>query len=480
VRLFNTLTREIETVRPADGRRLGLYCCGPTVYGPAHIGNFRTFVLQDVLRRALEFHARRNGWSVLHVRNLTDVDDKTIRDSQAAGQSLEDFTGHWTRKFHEDCARLNLLPPHHEPSATGHIAEQVALIEALLRKGNAYVAADGSVYFRIASFAGYGRLSHLDRRTLSTGASGVASAIAADEYDKEGASDFALWKAWRAEDGPVKWPGPKGAADGRPGWHIECSAMSCKYLGPTFDLHSGGEDLIFPHHENEIAQSECGYGEGPFARHWFHCSHLLVDGRKMSKSLGNFHLLDDIVAHGHTPIAFRFALLSGYYRQKLNFTWNSVQAAESALASLAKLERTLLAAAGPEAASLPASTSDLGPFSSFWENLCDDLNTPAALGALFEARARIEASKPDAATARAILPCLFAVLDILGVPRSGPAVEESRPSAPPEVAALALQRWEAKQRKDFAAADRLRGEIAALGWRMLDSKTDYRLEPEVR
>jgi cysteinyl-tRNA synthetase len=474
VRLFNTLSRSLEEVRPADGKRIGYYCCGPTVYGPAHIGNFRTFVLQDVLRRVLEEHAAANGWSVLHVRNLTDVDDKTIRGSQESGMSLEDFTARWTRLFHEDCDKLLLLRPHHEPSATRHIAEQVALIEALLRNGNAYVASDGSVYFRIVSFAGYGRLSRLDKRELATGASGVASAVAADEYDKEGASDFALWKAWRPEDGPVKWKGPQGAADGRPGWHIECSAMSCKYLGASFDLHSGGEDLIFPHHENEIAQSECGYGQAPFARIWFHCSHLMVEGRKMSKSLGNFVLLKDVLERGFSPVAFRYVLFSGHYRQKLNFTWDSMRAAESALAGLAKLERFLVERAGPAAASVQVEPG-WGSFAGVWEALAEDLNTPAALGSLFAARNRLEASKLDAAGAARELAALRRVLRVLGLPTAPDP--EPVAEAPEEVRALAEARWAAKQRKDFAEADRLRGEIAGKGWRMLDSKTGYRLEP---
>jgi cysteinyl-tRNA synthetase len=442
------------------------------VYGPAHIGNFRTFVLQDVLRRALEDLGGTLGWTVLHVRNLTDVDDKTIRDSQAAGQPLAEFTQHWTAKFHADCDRLNLLRPHHEPSATGHIAEQVALIESLLRKGNAYVAGDGSVYFRIASFGGYGRLSRLDKRELIPGASGVASAIAADEYEKEGASDFALWKAWRAEDGPVRWPGPRGASDGRPGWHIECSAMSCKYLGATFDLHSGGEDLVFPHHENEIAQSECGYEAAPFSRHWFHCSHLQVDGKKMSKSLGNFHLLDDVLARGHSAAAFRYVLFSGHYRQKLNFTWDSMRAAESALGGLAKLERFLEERAGGAAANSPIP--GWGEFQAVWEHLADDLNTPAALGVLFAARARIEASKPDQQAASDQLAALRRVLRVFGLPQAAPA--QAPEVVPDAVRLLAEARWAAKQARDFQAADRVRGEIAALGWQMLDGKGSYRLE----
>lgn len=291
--LHDTLTRTERELSPSDGKTFRFYCCGPTVYGPAHIGNFRTFVLQDVFRRTLE----TGGTRTLHVRNLTDVDDKTIRDSQSAGKSLKDFTAFWTEKFHTDCKALALLPPHIEPSAIEHIPQQIAMISALVEKGHAYPSGDGSVYFKISSFPDYGKLSRLDTRELDLGKTQNARANA-DEYEKDSISDFVLWKARRDEDGENFWPSPWG--DGRPGWHLECSAMIQEYLGESFDLHGGGEDLVFPHHENEIAQSQCACG-GNFAAHWFHSTHLLVDGGKMSKSKGNLYTLEDLEEKASLP-----------------------------------------------------------------------------------------------------------------------------------------------------------------------------------
>jgi cysteinyl-tRNA synthetase len=284
--LFDTMTRVPVELVPMDGREFRFYCCGPTVYGPAHIGNFRTFVLQDVFRRVLEL----GGLKVKHVRNLTDVDDKTIRVSQEVGKSLTEFTAGWTEKFHADCRALHCLEPHVEPGAVDHIPQQIAMIATLERDGHAYKAADGSVYFRVASFPEYGRLSRLKERELRMGTS-----VADDEYERDTLADFALWKARKAEDGVNFWESPWG--EGRPGWHLECSAMIREYLGDTIDLHSGGVDLVFPHHENEIAQSECCTGH-EFCRHWFHVTHLLVDGAKMSKSLGNLYTLDELWRRG--------------------------------------------------------------------------------------------------------------------------------------------------------------------------------------
>jgi cysteinyl-tRNA synthetase len=319
MRLFDTLSREARPLAPLDGRSFRFYCCGPTVYGPAHIGNFRTFVMQDVMRRALE----TGGMATLHVRNITDVDDKTIRDSQAKGEKLGDFTARWTQRFHVDCEKLNLLPPHIEPGAVEHIPQQIAMIEALVKKGHAYASDDGSVYFRIASFPGYGRLSRLDERELELGKTQNARS-SSDEYEKDGLADFVLWKGRRPEDGENFWESPWG--EGRPGWHLECSAMIREYLGDSFDLHSGGVDLVFPHHENEIAQSECACG-GHFAAHWFHITHLVVDGRKMSKSLGNLYTLDDLAERGFSAMEVRYVLIGAHYRKPLNFTISSLEGA---------------------------------------------------------------------------------------------------------------------------------------------------------
>ena len=269
INLYNTLTRTVESLEPMDGQCLRFYCCGPTVYGRAHVGNFRTFVMQDVFRRVVE----AAGMKTQHVRNITNVDDKTIRGSIEAGQSLEEFTEHWTQLHQADCETLAMLPPHEEPSAIAHVPEQIELIGQLMEKDLAYQSDNGSIYYRIAAFEEYGKLCHLNKDDVRHNADRRLNT--ADEYDKENASDFALWKIWREEDGDNAWDSPWGR--GRPGWHIECSAMSMKYLGESFDLHSGGVDLIFPHHENEIAQSE-GVTGTTFARHWFHVAHLKVEG----------------------------------------------------------------------------------------------------------------------------------------------------------------------------------------------------------
>ncbi|HEY4989189.1 MAG TPA: cysteine--tRNA ligase, partial [Opitutaceae bacterium] len=292
IKLFDSLTREIRELQPGDPDGVfRFYNCGPTVWAPAHIGNFRTFVINDVLRRLLELQFPGR---VKHVRNLTDVDDRTIGQARAEGRPLAEITAKWTKLFQADCIALNCLPPHVEPAATGHIPEQVDMIDVLMRKGNAYRAADGSVYFKITSFPGYGALSRIKERELKV----TNSVFDADHKDDVG--DFALWKAYKPEDdGDVRWPGPEGAAAGRPGWHIECSAMIKKHLGVTIDLHTGGVDLLFPHHENEIAQSQCCNGV-TFSRHWYHSEHLLSDGTTMSKSKGNYFTLGDLVAKGYS------------------------------------------------------------------------------------------------------------------------------------------------------------------------------------
>ena len=461
--LFDTLSRTIRPVVPLDGHTLRFYCCGPTVYGPAHIGNFRTFVMQDVFRRVVE----GAGQPTRHVRNLTDVDDKTIRGALADGRSLHAFTAIWRDKFHADCAALGCLPPHVEPSAVDHIPQQIAMIGKLMAGGHAYAAEDGSVYFKLSSFPAYGRLSHLDSRELRHGAT-----VASDEYesDKEGVADFALWKARKPEDGDNHWPSPWG--DGRPGWHLECSAMALEYLGETFDLHSGGVDLVFPHHENEIAQSECCTGQ-PLCAHWFHITHLLVDGRKMSKSLGNLYTLDQLAAMGHDAMAVRWVLLNGHYRQPLNFTLDNLAGARSALGKLAKFAAALEArAAGTPAA--PRLTAAIHPA---WDALLDDLNGPKALGQLFtliSESAPASLSPADAADTLAGLRWLTGTVLGLTLPNLPDAATTE---VPPDIRALADRRWAARTAKDWAAADSLRADLAARGWSMKDGKEGYTLTP---
>jgi cysteinyl-tRNA synthetase len=452
IRLFDSMSRELRELKPshADGV-FRFYNCGPTVYAPAHIGNFRTFVVNDVIRRLLELEF--GAAKVKHVRNLTDVDDKTIKRAREEGRPLGDVTQQWTAKFHADCDALHCLRPHVEPTATGHIREQVDMIDVLMQKGNAYRAADGSVYFKVSSFDSYGRLSRVKDRELQLGSALGGKVHAADADEKEDVSDFALWKAHKPEDGANAWDSPWGR--GRPGWHIECSAMSKKHLGETIDLHTGGVDLLFPHHENEIAQSECCNGR-EFSRHWYHSEHLLVDGKKMSKSLGNLYTLDELVAKGHSPMALRYALLAGHPRKQLNFTLESLHAAEKALATLRAYRATL-----------PASGITHDTFGHVFTALHDDLNTPAALGALFS----IVNKKEIQADAASFDRVMFA----LGLKLDAPAAPKAE--APADIKALAEKRWAAKAAKDFASADALRKEIAAAGWTMLDRKDGYSLEP---
>jgi cysteinyl-tRNA synthetase len=463
MRLFDTLTRTERDLHPTDGKTFRFYCCGPTVYGPAHIGNFRTFVLQDVLRRTLE----TGGTRTLHVRNITDVDDKTIRDSQKAGQSLSDFTRGWTAKFHTDCEALGLLQPHIEPAAVEHIPQQVAMIQTLITKGHAYTSGDGSVYFKISSFPSYGRLSRLDERELDLGKT-QATRSTADEYEKDSLSDFVLWKGRKAEDGANFWPSPWG--EGRPGWHLECSAMIQEYLGDSFDLHSGGVDLVFPHHENELAQSACACG-GHFAAHWFHLAHLLVDGGKMSKSLGNLYTLTDLAEKGFTAMEVRYVLIGAHYRKPLNFTLDSLSGAHEALAKLAKGAR-LLAAKIPEGHVL--TSADFGPFQAAWDSLNDDLNTPGTLGGIFTGLR--EALKLEATEAAAALAGFHRILRALGL--TLPAEPTTVISEIPEsIRTLAESRWQARLAKDWPATDALRAELTALGWLMKDGKETYTLDP---
>jgi cysteinyl-tRNA synthetase len=462
IRLFDSLTRELRELQPSqpDGV-FRMYCCGPTVYGPVHIGNFRTFLIQDVLRRLLELEFGPD--KVKHVRNITDVDDRTIEQARREKRPLAEITKKWTDKFHADCRALKLLPmdpPHAEPKATEHIAEQVQMIDELLAKGLAYVAPDGSVYFKIAAFPAYGALSRIKERELK------ATVTAADDDHKDDASDFALWKAYKPEeDGDVKWPGPRGAAAGRPGWHIECSAMSRKHLGDTIDLHSGGEDLLFPHHENEIAQSEGCTGH-LLSHHWFHSKFLLVDDKKMSKSLGNLYTLDDLTAKGFSPMAVRYALLSGHPRKQLNFTLDSLHAAQSALDTLQAYYQNLVQIREAIRHAPPTDS-----FAEVWVALRDDLNLPAALGALFSCTKRLRPETTAPGDQQAFVRVAWA----LGFLIEAQFKEEH--IVPDEVHSLAETRWAARQAKDFKTADALRKELAAAGWAMLDGKDGYKLEP---
>ncbi|MGK0184988.1 MAG: cysteinyl-tRNA synthetase [Verrucomicrobiales bacterium] len=480
--LNDTLTRSKREVYAEDGETLRFYCCGPTVYGPAHIGNFRTFIVQDTFRRVAEL----SGLKTKHVRNITDVDDKTIRESVREGKSLKDFTGYWRGLFDRDCAALNLLTPHIEPSAVEHIPEQVALIEKLVTSGHAYQGNDGSVYFKVSAFEGYGKLSHLENRELKLG----ASANDSDEYEKESLADFALWKARKPEDGDNFWESPWG--QGRPGWHLECSAMGMKYLSESFDLHAGGVDLCFPHHDNEIAQSEAATGK-TFSRHWFHSEHLMVEGQKMSKSLKNLYTLDDInhgrrdgidgAAPGYSAAELRFEMLSGYYRQKMNFTWDGLRAARINLERIAAFVHLLEALSGRAmsdyAATLATSATDAGAFSDAWAALLDDLNTPSALGLLNSAMKPLEkrASSGDVSAEEAgeLLDGLSLLVHAFGWELPAARKKAAAAEVPANVQDLADKRVAARSAKDWSASDALRDEIAALGWQVKDGKDGYEL-----
>jgi cysteinyl-tRNA synthetase len=450
---FNTMSRSLEAFQPLDPARVRMYTCGPTVYNRAHIGNFRAYVFEDLLRR----HLKWSGYPLLHVMNLTDVDDKTIRTSIAEGLPLKVFTKRYIDAFFKDIDTLGIERAEHYPAATDFIPEMIAMIQALLDKGIAYRSDDGSIYFSIEKFPSYGCLAHLDRSGLRPGAR-----VAQDEFEKEDAADFALWKAWSEKDGDVAWDAPWGR--GRPGWHIECSAMSMKYLGPSFDIHCGGVDNIFPHHECEIAQSESVSGK-PFVRYWLHCAHLVVDGKKMSKSLGNFFTLEDLLKEGFSGREIRYQLLATHYRQTLNFTKDGLLAARAALLRVDEFTARLKERASGAAGVVPA-WAEQGR-AAFRAALDQDLNISEALAALFDLlRAGNKAldagavSPGEAVAALAVLDDMDRVLGVLK-----PAAE----AVDAEVAELAAQRQAARAAKNWAESDRLRDEIARRGWIVQDS-----------
>jgi cysteinyl-tRNA synthetase len=451
-RFFNTYSRQIEEFRPLDpaGRLVRMYTCGPTVYSHAHIGNFRAYIFEDLLQRHLE----GRGYKVERVMNLTDVDDKTIRGSRNEHLPLRDFTAPFKEAFFQDIATLQIKPADAYPAATEErfVREMIAMIEKLIALGLAYQAEDKSVYYRINRFPRYGRLAHFDLAELrSTGR------VKSDEYDKEHVGDFALWKAWDEEDGDVWWESPWGR--GRPGWHIECSAMATALLGEEIDIHCGGVDNIFPHHEAEIAQSE-GCSGKTFVRYWLHCAHLLVDGQKMSKSLGNFYTLRDLLAKGYSGREVRYALIRVHYRAPLNFTWEGMEEARQALARIDDWLLRLAKAASKQ------GTSEKIDDDKFFEALDDDLNISAALGHLFE-QIRESNREVDAGTsperARAWLDWWHRINQVL-------AFEAEAEKPPAEIAALANERVQARLAKDWQKSDELRDAIQRGGWEVRDTK----------
>jgi cysteinyl-tRNA synthetase len=447
--LFDTLRRERVAFEPLEPGRARMYTCGPTVHDFAHIGNLRTFLFEDLLRRVLE----ARGIEVTQVMNLTDVDDKIIQKAHAAGEAIAEFTRRYTEAFFEDLDTLNVERAEHYPTATGHIDAMVELVKRLEAAGHTYRTDDGSIWFRIASFPEYGKLSRIDLSGMRDGAR-----VESDEYDKEDPKDFALWKA--AKPGEEAWDTELGR--GRPGWHIECSAMSMAYLGETFDIHTGGVDNIFPHHENEIAQSEAATGR-PLARMWLHAEHLIVDGQKMAKSLGNFFTLRDLLEHGYRPRAIRYLLLSVHYRQQLNFTFAGLDQAAASIERLSDFVRRVeeLPPGGAPDEELAARSRRARE--AFDEALDDDLNTSRALAAVFEwvrdaNRAMDEgrASAADRPALEAVLEAFDAVYDVLT-----PDPDELRLDQ--GVRALIDERESARRARDWGRADVLRGRLEELG-----------------
>ena len=448
-RLYNTMTRNVETLVPDDGETVRMYTCGPTVYNPAHVGNFRTFLFEDLLRRAI----RLRGWNVHQVMNLTDVDDKIIKRASERGMTIGEVTEPVIETFHSDRRYLRIEDAERYPRATEHITEMVDLVSTLIDRGLAYQAEDGSVYFAIDKFPGYGRLSRLDTREIKTGAR-----VAQDDYTKENAQDFALWKAAKEEDEKTEsaWDSPWGR--GRPGWHLECSAMAMRYLGVTMDIHCGGVDLVFPHHEDEIAQSEGATGE-PFARFWCHGEFLLTDGSKMAKRVGNVATVADLREQGVSAAAFRAFVFSTHYRKQLNL---SPEALESAMEGVRRVgdfaER--LAAAKSGTPELATAAEALEREAS--EALFDDLNAPLALGALFtfirRANAELDRGGNDVTaleSARRAFERVNGVLDIV------PDVEQADDAA--EIEALLAERKSARERRDFARSDAIRDSLSERG-----------------
>lgn len=458
MKVFNTLSRQLEEVVPLEQGHIRLYTCGPTVYNAAHIGNFRTYVFEDLLRRYLKY----NGFRVTQVMNLTDVDDKTIRGAMAAGTSLDAYTAPFKAMFFEDLKALNIESAEHYPAATDHIAEVIALIERLMARGLAYKSDDGSVYFSIARFPGYGRLGHIDMAGMRAGAR-----VAQDEYEKENVADFALWKAWDADDGDVWWESPWGR--GRPGWHVECSAMSMRYLGESFDIHTGGVDNIFPHHDDEIAQSEGATGK-PFVTTWMHSAHLIVDGKKMSKSLGNFYTLRQVLERGYTGREVRYVLLAAHYRQSLNFTFEAVEAARASLSRLDEFQDRLRESR-TTGSGLPEWAARAETV--FKASLDDDLNISEALAGVFEmvhaGNKELDAGRLEW-SAEAVLALLAQFDTVLGV-LARPATELQA-----EVAAMAEARVAARAARDWAESDRLRDALKTAGWEVRDTPEGQKLK----
>jgi len=460
LRFYNTLSQQMEEFVPARDNTVRMYSCGPTVYDFAHIGNFRTFTFVDILRKWL----RASGFQLNHVMNVTDVDDKIIRNAVAQHKDLNEYTAVYTKAFLEDCATLRLEGPEHLVPATEHIDDMAAAIEKLTAGDHTYTS-DGSVYFRIASFPGYGKLSHNDFSGNIAGAR-----VDVDEYEKADARDFALWKA--PKEGEPFWPTSMGP--GRPGWHIECSVMAIKYLGETLDIHVGGVDLIFPHHENEIAQSESLTGK-PFSRFWMHAEFLMVEGQKMSKSLGNYFTLRDLLGKGYAPEAIRYLLASAPYRKQLNFTFDGLKSAATAIDRLRNFKLRLETDRFPEGASSELAARTAAACQAFRAGMDDDLNTAEALAAVFEfvrdANSAMDSGgfrAGDVPAAVELLALFDSVFDVLRPTAGAAGLSDA------EVESLIAERTAAKKARNFARADQIREQLLEQGIILEDTKSGIR------
>ena len=450
IRFYNSITQKKEDFSPITKGKVKLYTCGPTVYDNAHIGNFRTFLFEDFLKRTL----LALGYDVYHVMNITDVDDKTIQKSNIEKKSLREITKHYISNFKDDLKALSILPPDQFPNATDHIDQMINMIQALIDKGYAYPTDDGSVFFAIDSYKNYGKLSNINMDQTVRG-----ERVVSDEYNLDNPSDFALWKAYKKEDGNVKWDSPWGV--GRPGWHIECSAMSIEYLGPHFDIHCGGVDNKFPHHENEIAQSICATGR-PFVNFWMHSEFLTVGGGKMSKSLGNYYFLNDIIDEGMTVQEFRYIVLSAHYRSKVNFALDKRYEAKMAIQRIMELKDRLEEFEESESDDLP---SDADKFISALEN---DLDSPAALAVLFEWLRKTnskldknEFSKSDIQKGNHFITFFNSIFGIL----------YEKFEIPKNIIELVKKRERARENNDWVKSDEIRKELNINGWNVKDTPT---------
>ena len=458
LKLYNTLSGEKEVFVPLNDNFVGMYSCGPTVYGFAHIGNLRAYVFADVLRRYLEFR----GYRVKQVMNITDLDDKTIRASREQGVSLREYTDRYIKYFFNDIDLLRIKRADIYPRVTEHVKEMADMVRVLLDKGYAY-RKNGSIYFKVREFEDYGKLAKIDLSQIKPGAT-----VEADEYGKEDVRDFALWKEKR--EGEPFWTTEIG--EGRPGWHIECSAMSTRYLGPTIDIHTGGVDNIFPHHQNEIAQSEAATGQR-FVRYWMHCEHLLVDNRKMSKSLGNILTLRDIISKGYKPPALRYLFVSSHYRSKLNFTWESIRYAANTLDRLNQFIDRLRDYRSEsqdnwEIISLVRRISE-----RFEVEMDNDLNTPGAFAAIFEMVGEINPALDDGrlstGNAKAVYELMLRFDEVLGI-----LTPKEKEELTGEIEALIEERERARKRKDFRLADEIRKRLGEMGIALEDTKEGVR------